>query len=139
MPNDLSTRYSSAALTVRPILAQTGVMAGEGIPSLIMQIIDELRHRGVLITNRGGGWCVRAKGDPEETGYLTDDFEDAFEHGRALAASRSALPVINKPPETGRKARRPISAKTQRRRWFRAHNHRRRGRAIKRQREDSSA
>jgi hypothetical protein len=121
---------------MRPNLAQTGTMAGERIPSLILQIIDELRAHGVLITNRGGDWCVRAKGEPEETGYLTDDLEDAFEYGRTLAASRSALPVINKPPETGRKSRRPITAKTQRRRWFRAHNRRVRGRAIKSQREE---
>jgi len=52
-----------------------------------MQII-ELRARGVLITNRGGDWCVRAAGEAEGSGYLTDDLQDAFEHGRALATRR---------------------------------------------------
>ena len=53
-------RLPTSGLTIRPILAQTDLMAGEQISSLIMQIIDELRARGVLITNRGGDWCVRS-------------------------------------------------------------------------------
>jgi hypothetical protein len=49
-------------LTVPPIPAQTGAMAGDQISSPIMQIIDELRARGVLITNRGGEWRVNVRG-----------------------------------------------------------------------------
>ncbi len=114
-------------------------MAGEHIPSVIMQIMDELRARGVLITNRGGDWCVRAKGESEETAYLTDDLEDAFEHGRALAVSRADAPVLEKPSAIIRKWRRPVNAKAQRRRWFHAHNHRRWGQAIKKRREEGRA
>lgn len=112
-------------------------MAGDRIPSLILQLIDELRARGVVITIRGGDWCVRAKGEPEETGYLTDDLKEAFEHGRALAISRTVTPVADdKPTATVAKWRRPTGAKTRRKRWFRAHNHRVRGWAIKKLREE---
>jgi len=68
-------------------------MAGEHIPSLIMQIMDQLGARGVLITNRGGNWRVRVKREPEETSYLADDLEDAFQHGRALAVSSRGTDV----------------------------------------------
>lgn len=91
-------------MTVPPILAQTVGMAGEQIPSLIMQIIDELRARGVLITNRGGEWCVNVRGGTQTTEYLTDDLQDAFEHGRALATSQTAAPAPLKRPEVRRKA-----------------------------------
>jgi len=115
-------------------------MAGEQIPSLIMQIMDELRARGVLITNCGGDWCVNVRGGTQATEYLTDDLQDAFEHGRAMAAARPAAPAPEKPPEIiRRKWRRPMSAGAQRRRMIKAHNHRVRARAIKKQREDSHA
>jgi hypothetical protein len=79
-------------------------MVGDRIPFLIMQIIDELRARGVLITNRGGEWCVNVKGGTEATGYFTDDLQDAFEHGRAIAAERPTVPSASaKPPEVRRK------------------------------------
>ena len=72
--------------------------------------------------------------------YLTDDLQDAFEHGRALAASQLAPPAPEKPPEIiRRKWRRPINGKAQRRRMIKAHNYRMRARAIKKQREDSRA
>ena len=114
-------------------------MVGEQIPSLIIQIIDELRARGVLITNRGGEWCVRAAGGPPATEYLTDDLQDAFEHGRAMAAGRIAAVSSEKSSEIVRKQRRPMSSRAQRRRKILAHNHRMRGRALKKQREDSHA
>jgi hypothetical protein len=129
-----------ASLTVPPILAQTGFMADEQIPSLIMQIMDELRARGVLITNRGGDWCVNLRGGTQATEYLTDDLREAFEHGRALAASQVTAPAPSaKPPQTRRRWRRPMSAGAQRRRMIKAHNHRVRARAIKKHREDSHA
>jgi hypothetical protein len=122
-------------LTVPPILAQTDLMAGDQIPSLIMQMIDELRARGVLITNRGGEWCVSVRGGTQTTEYLTDDLQDAFEHGRALAAVRPAALAPEKPPEIiRRKWRRPMNARTLRRRMIKAHNYRMRARAIKKQR-----
>lgn len=114
-------------------------MAGEQIPSLIMQIMDELRTRGVLITNRGGEWCVNFRGGAEAAGYFTDDLQDAFEHGRLLAAAQPTAPPAEKPPEIRQKWHRPMSIKAQRRRMIKAHNYRRRGRAIQKQREDSNA
>jgi hypothetical protein len=128
---------SGAWLTVGPTQAQTKIMAGERIPSLIMQIMDELRARGVLITNRGGDWCVNVRGGAQATEYLTDDLQDAFEHGRAMAASLLAAPEPEKPPEIfRRKWRKPMSARAQRRRMIVAHNYRMRARAIKKQREE---
>jgi hypothetical protein len=127
-------------LTVRPILAQIDPMTGDQIPSLIMQIIDELRTRGVLITNRRGEWCVNVRGGAQATEYLTDDLQDAFAHGRALAASLPAAPAPEEPPEIiRRKSRRPMSAKAERRRMIKAHNYRLRARAIKKQRGDGHA
>jgi hypothetical protein len=114
-------------------------MTSQRIPSLIMETIDELRTRGVLITNRGGDWCVNVKGGTEATSYLTDDLEDAFERGRRLAALALAAPTSDKPPESHGKWRRSMSAKAQRRRMIRAHNHRVRGRVIKRRRADGQA
>jgi hypothetical protein len=125
-------------LTIPPILAQTDLMAGDQIPSLITQIMDELRARGVLITNRGGDWCVKAAGGAQPTDYLTDDLQDAFDHGRALAAAGPAVPAPQK-PQIRRKWRRPMSAKAQRRRMIKAHNYRMRARAIKTRRDDSHA
>lgn len=95
-------------------------MAGDRIPSLIMQIVDELRVQGILITSRAGEWCVNFRGGGEATAYITDDLQDAFDHGRAMAmsaATEAATP--NKPAlDAGRKWRRPISAKAMRRRFI---------------------
>jgi hypothetical protein len=130
-------------LTIAPTQAQSSIMVGEQIPSLIMQIIDELRTRGVLITNRGGDWCVNFRGGTHATEYLTDDQQEAFGHGRTLAASApQSVPSPSPstpPPGIRRKWRRPMSAKAQRRRMIKAHNYRMCTRAIKKQREDSHA
>jgi hypothetical protein len=127
-------------LTAGPTQAQSEIMVGDQIPSLIVQIIDELRGRGVLITNRGGEWCVNVRGGTQATEYLTDDLQDAFEHGRAMAAARPAAPAPEKPPEIIRRNwRSPMSAGAQRRRIIKAHNYRLRARAIKKQRGDSRA
>ena len=128
VPAPSSVQLRPTRLTVRPILAQIDPMTGDQIPSLIMQIIDELRARGVLITNRGGDWCVNLQGGTQATEYLTDDLQDAFEHGRAMAASQTGAPAPEKPPEIRRKWRRPMSAKAQRRRMIKAHNYRLRAR-----------
>jgi hypothetical protein len=48
-------------------------MTGERIPSLIMQIIDELRARGVVITAWPGEWCVNYYGGGAATAYVTED------------------------------------------------------------------
>jgi hypothetical protein len=128
---------SVAHLTARPTQAQSNIMTGEQIPSLITPIIDELRARGVLITNRGGDWCVNLRGGSQATEYLTDDLQEAFEHGRAMAPSRLAAPAPEKPPEIiRRKWRKRMSTKAQRRRMIKAHNYRLRARAIKKQREE---
>jgi hypothetical protein len=123
------------ALTVPPIPAQTGTMAGDQISSLIMQIIDELRARGVLITNRGGEWGVNVRGGTQVTEYLTDDLQEAFDHGRAMAAEQMTSPAPVQPPAIRRKWRKPMSASAQRRRMIRAHNHRMRARMLDKQRE----
>jgi hypothetical protein len=112
-------------LTVVLIPAQAGGMTGDRIPSLIMQIIDELRAHGILITSRPGEWCVNFQGGTEATAYVTDDLQDAFEHGRAMAAT-AAVPSTT-PVQHRRKRRRPISAKAARRAFIRKHNRRMRG------------
>jgi hypothetical protein len=108
-------------------------MAGDRIPSLIMQIVDELRARGVLITNRGGDWCVNVKGGTDATGYFTDDLQDAFEHGRAMAAEPPSASRLSEEQPARRKWRRSISAKASRRRRILAHNHRMHARALRTQ------
>jgi hypothetical protein len=72
-------------LTVTLIPAQAGDMTGDRIPSLIMQIVDELRAQGILITNRAGEWCVDFQIGAAATAYITDNRQDAFEHGRVMA------------------------------------------------------
>src|ERR1700674_3046947 len=108
-------------------------MTGEQIPSLIMQIVDELRAHGILITSRAGEWCVNYRGGAEATAYVTDDLQDAFEHGRAMAASvATKARAPDKPTlKAGRKLRRPMSAKAMRRRFIKQHNMRQRGRALR--------
>jgi hypothetical protein len=123
-------------LTLQSILAQTDTMIGDQIPSLIIQIIDELRARGVLITNRGGEWCVNVRRGAETTAYLTDDLQDAFEHGRAMVASQMSASAPVKPPEIHRKWRTRMGGRAQRRRIILAHNHRVRARELKKQREE---
>ena len=48
-------------------------MTGERIPSLIMQLVDELRAQGISITNRPGEWCVNFRDGNAATAYVTDD------------------------------------------------------------------
>lgn len=110
-------------------------MSGDQIPSLIMQIVDELRAHGILITNRAGEWSVNFRGGTEATAYVTDDLQDAFEHGRAmaLAGQVAAVELV----EHRHKWRRPTSAKARRRRMICAHNRRMRGRALRTQRDGS--
>jgi hypothetical protein len=92
------------------------------------------------LVDRSADWCVNVRGGTQATEYLTDDLQDAFEHGRAMAAARPAAPAPEKPPEIiRRKWRRPMSAGAQRRRMIKADNHCLRARAIKKQREDSHA
>ena len=80
----------------------------------------------------------KAASGAQPTGYLTDDPQDAFEHGRALAASQLAAPAPDEPPEIPRKWRRSMNAKAQRRRLIKAHNYRMHARAVKK-REDNHA
>ena len=111
-------------------------MAGERIPSLIMTIIDELRARGSLIACRGGEWCVNVRGGTEATAYVTDDLQDAFEHGRIMALTTAAAretPAVRAPR---RKGRRPKTAKAARRAFIKKHNRRRQARALRDQRTD---
>jgi hypothetical protein len=110
-------------------------MSGDRIPSLIMQIVDELRARGILITNRAGEWCVNFRGGTDATAYVTDDLQDAFEHGRAMALTGQPASAV--PSQHRRKWRRPMNAKAQRRRTIKAHNYRMRGRALRKRREEA--
>jgi hypothetical protein len=123
-------------LTVAPIPAQAGDMTGERIPFLIMQIIDELRAQGISTTSRAGEWCVNYRDGTEATAYITDNLQDAFEHGRAMAVSAATAAVTDTPPlKTRRKWRRPISAKAMRRRFIKQHNMRQHGRALRKKRD----
>jgi hypothetical protein len=125
-------------LTNSLIPAQAGVMAGEQIPSLIMSIVDELRAHGILITSRAGGWCVNVRGGTEATAYVTDDLQDAFEHGRAMAVSAAQDAVVPDKPslKVRRKWRRPVSARAMRRRFIRQHNMRLRSRTAQKERDE---
>ena len=110
-------------------------MTGEQIPSLIMQIVDELRAHGVLITNCAGEWRVNFRDGTDATAYVTNDLQDAFEHGRKLALAGQSASA--EPAKHRHHWRRPMSAKAQRRRLIRAHNNRMRGRALRTQRKES--
>jgi hypothetical protein len=124
-------------LTAAPNPAQADEMTGEQIPSLMMQIIDELRARGIVITSRPGEWCVNFRNGTAATAYVTDDLLDAFAHGRALAAA-----VVDPPErETSvrrrrRRGRRPKTAKAARRAFIRKHNRRTRGRLMRQHSEE---
>ena len=113
-------------------------MTGEQIPSLIMQIIDELRARGIVIVSRPGEWCVNFRNGTDATAYVTDDLQDAFERGRAMAAAAStAVPETETPVHYVRRTwRRPKTAKAARRAFTRKHNRRMRGRLMRQQSED---
>ena len=110
-------------------------MAGERISSLIMQIVDELRAQGILVTSRPGEWRVNFAGAGEATAYVTDDLADAFEHGRAMALVGSPAPA--EPPVSPRRQwRRPMTAKAARRALIKKHNRRLRVRALREQRSE---
>jgi hypothetical protein len=113
-------------------------MAGEQIPSLIMQIVDELRAQGILITSRAGEWCVNVRGGTEATAYVTDNLQDAFEHGRAMAVSAAQDAVVPDTPslKARRKWRRPVSARAMRRRFIRQHNMHLRRRTAQKERDE---
>ena len=115
-------------------------MTGEQIPSLIMQTIDELRARGVLVTSRGGAWCVNFRSGAEATAYLTDDLEDAFAQGRIMARAGPGLEAAAAPEASAvrrrRKGWRPRTAKAVRRAFFKKHNQRMRARALREQRTE---
>jgi hypothetical protein len=81
--------------------------------------------------------CVNFRGGTDATAYFTDDLQDAFEHGRAMALAGPPAPV--EPAGRRRKWRRPMSAKAQRRRMIKAHNRRMRGRALREQRGETGA
>jgi hypothetical protein len=75
---------------------------------------------------------VNLRGGTRAAEYLTDDLQEAFEHGRALAASRDAATAPeNRPEIIHRKWRKPTSARAQRRRMIKAHNHRMCARMLK--------
>jgi hypothetical protein len=115
--------------------AQSRIMTGDAIPSLIMQIVDELRAQGILITHRDGEWCVNFRGGSDATAYLTDDLQDAFEHGRTMALA--GQPVAAEPVKRRRLWRRPKSAKAARRAMIRQHNRRLRARTLRKSREEA--
>jgi len=112
-------------------------MTGERIPSLIMQIIDQLRAQGIVITSRAGEWCVNFHNGTEATAYVTDDLQDAFAHGRAMAAQADKPPEREMPVcRVRQKWRRPKTAKAARRAFIRKHNRRMRGRLRRQQSEE---
>jgi hypothetical protein len=100
-------------------------------------VAAQLAALGLTITVRPGEYCVNFRGGGNATAYLTDDLDDALNHGRAVAA---ALPEAASAPREGgrrRKWRRPKSAKAARRAFIRAHNRRMRGRALRQSREET--
>jgi predicted acyl esterase len=62
---------------------------------------------GILITHSAGQWCVNFRGGSDATAYITDDLQDAFEHGRTMALSGQPAPAE---PVKRRQKRRPTSA-----------------------------
>ena len=109
-------------------------MLGTQPPSLFESVAAELRALGLTITTRPGEYCVNFRDGREGTGYFTDELQDALEHGRAMAAENpSTSPEPEKSSLIRRKWRRPMSAKTQRRRMIRAHNRRAWARAQQKQ------
>jgi hypothetical protein len=114
-------------LTTTLIPAQAGDMTGDRIPSLIMQIIDELHAQGIMITSR-------FRGGTAATAYVTDDLHGAFEHGRAMALTAAVSSETS--VQHRRKWHRPMNAKTARRAFIRKHNRRMRARALPKKRDE---
>lgn len=100
-------------------------------------VAAQLAALGLTIAVRPGEYSVNFRGGSDATAYLTDDLDDALDHGRAVAA---ALTEATSPSSAGgrrRSWRRPMSAKAARRAFIRTHNRRMRGRAISRRKEDA--
>ena len=91
----------------------------------------ELRALGVTLAALPGEYRVNFSGGGDATAYLTDDLDDAIEHGRAVARAAEAKP----PPPARKWQKKKMTPKAIRRRMIRAHNRRMRARAIRQQRE----
>ena len=76
--------------------AQSGCMTGDRIPSLIMQIVDELRAHGIVITRRADEWRVNFRGDTDATAYVTDDLHDAFDAFSCATSTDTRLIVARR-------------------------------------------
>jgi hypothetical protein len=100
------------------------------IPPLIIRIAEELHAHGIVITCLAGEWRVNFRGGTDATAYVTDDLQDAFDHGRAMVLAGQSASA--EPARYRHKWHRPRSAKEQRRRMIRQHNRRTRARALRR-------
>jgi hypothetical protein len=97
----------------------------------------ELRAAGISLRIYPDGFAVyfRAGGTPPATAYFTEDFDDAIEHGRAMAASARAgsdqRAEGSAVTSHGRKRPRRVSRPRSRRRFVARHNRRLRARALR--------
>jgi hypothetical protein len=57
-------------------------------------VVDELAAGGVVLTARSGhdDYCVNLRNGTAATEYITDDLDDAIEHGNKLARSLAPAP-----------------------------------------------
>jgi hypothetical protein len=88
-------------------------------------VAAELAALGLTIAVRPGEYVVNFRGGGDATAYFTDDLDEALDHGRALAAALAEATSQPKGPKNKRRrARRPMNATAQRRRWVRRKNRR---------------
>lgn len=86
----------------------------------------ELRVLGITLTRLPGEYRVNFHNGTDATACITETFEDAIEHGRALARASPAKLV-----RPARKRPLRVTPKAIRRRMIRAHNRRLRARYFK--------
>jgi hypothetical protein len=84
-------------------------------PILFANVVAELAAQGVQLSARPGRVCGECpRRHTPATAYITDDLEDAIEHGRAWAQAEA--PAIREPPLG------PTGPRSQRRAMMYRHN-----------------
>jgi hypothetical protein len=83
-------------------------------PTLFANVVAELAAQGVQLSARPGEYVVNVRDGTPATAYITDDLNDAIEHGRAWARS---LARANPEPPLG-----PTGPRSQRRAMMYRHN-----------------
>ena len=68
---------------------------GDKTPSIFATVVEELVAFGIALRSRPGEYVVNFRGGSEATAYVTDDLDDAFTRGQAMAAERIPAPAAS--------------------------------------------